>query len=790
MPPVQGKPLAPIAYEQPSADLVALVDTEPTPIAIPGPHDIAAVAHFPTMVPLVDLAERELKLAGHRFNPATHDQTRAPHFVRVDFLDTASGCSAPIEGLPRAARIRHPAWSPDGSRLAMAVTAGKGVELWTADVATATAVRAGAILLNAILPQKPFEWLPDSRTLVVRAVPPDLPPPPSSAAGPIVQESSGRAAAARTYRDLLRDAHDADLFEHAMQCVVMTVTIDGGAAALCARDATVRAEPSPDGRYVLVETLLRPYSLSVPEGCFARRIDVRAIGGAFVRTIAEVPAADAVAPVFDAVPAGPRAFGWRADAVATLFWIEAADGGDPRRAADVRDSLYALAAPFDAVPAELLALSGRFAGVNWGDDDCALVYESWWKTRRMRTWRIRPAAPAPPEPVAERSMEDRYGDPGWPMLRYDARGRRVLRRAGGDAVYLHGAGASRSGEAPFINRLDLGTRATTPVWRSQGAGFETPIDFIRDGVLLTRAESPLEPPNYFVRDLGVSARSALTRFTNPAPQLAACPRELLRYTRHDGIELHATLSTPPGWDAAHDGPLPVIVWAYAHEFKSSDAAGQVTATPSRFLRPHPLSMLPWLLRGFAVLDAPSLPIVGAGEREPNDTYVEQLVASAHAAVDAVVARGAGDRRRFVIGGHSYGAFSAANLLAHSDLFCAGIALSGAYNRTLTPFGFQAEERTFWQAPQTYIAMSPFALADRITAPLLLVHGMEDENSGTSPAQSEQLFHAIKGHGGTARLVLLPHEGHVYRARESLLHVMWEVEQWLEKYARPSPRSIV
>jgi len=170
--------------------------------------------------------------------------------------------------------------------------------------------------------------------------------------------------------------------------------------------------------------------------------------------------------------------------------------------------------------------------------------------------------------------------------------------------------------------------------------------------------------------------------------------------------------------------------------------------------------------------------------EPNDTFVEQLVSSAEAAVNAVVERGVVDPEKIAVGGHSYGGFMTAHLLAHTKLFKAGLARSGAYNRTLTPFGFQGEERTFWEATPTYIRLSPFAHAKKIAEnkrPLLLIHGENDENSGTHPMQSERLYNAVKGMGGIIRLVKLPFERHGYRARQSIMHALYEQDMWLQTY---------
>jgi dipeptidyl aminopeptidase/acylaminoacyl peptidase len=354
-------------------------------------------------------------------------------------------------------------------------------------------------------------------------------------------------------------------------------------------------------------------------------------------------------------------------------------------------------------------------------------------------------------------------------------------------VFLTAEGASPEGSRPFVDALDLTSGKKTRLFHSEGPVYEYPLAFlsVASRTLLTRRESTEEPPNYFARDLKTNEVRALTSFPHPYPGLVGATRELVRYQRPDGVALTATLHLPPGYSPS-SGSLPLIVWAYPREYKSADAAAQVRESPYRFSRVSWGSPLYWLTQGYAIMDDAAMPIVGEGDEEPNDTYVEQLVASAKAAVDEAARRGVADPDRAAIGGHSYGAFMTANLLAHSDVFRAGIARSGAYNRTLTPFGFQSEERTFWEAPETYFTMSPFMHADQIDEPILLVHGEADNNSGTFPIQSQRLFHALKGHGARARLVLLPHESHGYRGRESVLHTLWETNEWLERYVKNAP----
>ena len=782
-------------YQVPPPELAELADAPLPPSYIAGPTgEWSALAQVPTLLTIADLAQPELQLAGFRFNPENREQTRAAYYRSITLLRLMDGEQRPVAGLPSPLRARNLAWSPDGARIAFTHATASALELWTVDVAAARAARLGSVALNAVYPASPFEWLPDSRSLIVRAVPRDAgnaPAPPRVPAGPVIQQNLGRRTPARTYQDLLATPHDADVFEHYLRSDIVEISLDGSARAIAQNDLFIRAEPSPDGRYILTATQRRPFSFVVPAFRFPRVVEVWDRSGRKVHEIADLPLADAIPTDFDAAAVGRRDVEWRADAPATLSWIEALDEGNPRREVAERDRIFLLSAPFDAQPQTLATLGFRADAIYWGGDDLALIEESWWKTRRTRLWRVRPGtASSRPELVFDRSSEDRYADPGTPVLRTTPQGTRVLRRAGNrETIFLFGDGASAEGDRPFVDALDLRTKKAARLWRSSAPHYEIPLHLLDERRLVTRWEGVSEAPNFRIHDLRAKRARTLTNFPHPFPQLAGVKKELIRYKRADGLDLTATLYLPPGYDPARDGRLPVLMWAYPQEYKSAAAASQVTDSPYRFVRPSALSPLPWLVRGYAIVDDPAIPIIGEGSAEPNDTYVEQLVAGATAAIDEVVRRGVADRDRIGVGGHSYGAFMTANLLAHSDLFRAGIARSGAYNRTLTPFSFQAEERTFWEAPETYMRMSPFTHAQKINEPILLIHGIDDNNTGTFPIQSERLYQAMKGLGGTVRLVMLPYESHGYRARESVLHTMWEQDRWLETYVKNAkPRA--
>jgi dipeptidyl aminopeptidase/acylaminoacyl peptidase len=490
----------------------------------------------------------------------------------------------------------------------------------------------------------------------------------------------------------------------------------------------------------------------------------------------------------DAVRKGPRQYTWRSDAPATMTWVQPIEG----RRNSLGDQLLALNAPFDGEPQTLARVDLRLQTVYWGRDDVALLEEASRKTRRTTMWRIFPGDPSrSPVKLTDRSSEDRYADPGTPVTESDARGGRVLNFSpDGKFIYLDGKGASPDGERPFIDRYDLEARESKRLHRSEAPYYDKPIALFDTGSalkLLMQRESVSEAPNIYLRDLATGTMLPVTRFATPKNPIASVTKEVIRYKRKDGVELSGTLYLPAGYKK-EDGPLPLVMWAYPREFRSAEAAGQVASSPFRYVRPSFSGPLPFLTLGYAVLDNPVMPIIGENGKEPNDTYLPQLIASAEAAIDEVVRRGVADRGKIAVGGHSYGAFMVANLLAHTKLFAAGIAESGAYNRTLTPFGFQAEDRNFWKARDAYSQMSPFIYADQIKTPILVIHGDADSNSGTFPMQSERLFQAIRGLGGTARLVMLPYEEHSYRGRESVLHRLWESQRWLDKYVKNGGKS--
>ncbi len=775
-----------LTYQQPPSPIADILDTKPVPTTSLSPDDtVLALFDRSNLPSIAELAEPQLRLAGYRINPRNNGpaNSRLTWLTGISVQPVEGGTARPV-ALPTGARFTSPSWSPDGKSIAFLMDQPTGMALWVADVATARAREVFGARVNAATGSG-FGWLPDSSGLVVQAVPegrgaaPDVTVAPS---GPILAETGGRAAPVRTYQDLLSDPGDEALFDHYFTAQTTIVPLSGAPRVVGQPAIILGSSVSPDGRFMLRTVAKRPFSYVVPANLFPADVVITDMTGAVVHTVADLPLRDNIPPPFDAVATGPRASQWRADAPSTLVWVEAQDGGDPRTPAEVRDRVLMLEAPFTGTPTTLIDLKERYAGITWGRNDVALVNTRWFNTRHETRSVVDPSNPGAGRVIVDRNYQDRYNDPGSPVLKTNATGRPVIQfTADGSKMFVDGDGATREGEYPFLGTLDLATGQTERLWQSASGDYETVLGVLdADGRrLLTRRESRIDPPNLQIRTVGGDV-APLTTFPDPAPQLAGVSKQLITYTRDDGVQLSGTLYLPAGYDKDRDGPLPLLMWAYPAEFTDAAVAGQVVDTANRFTRPGGSSHLFLLTQGYAVLDNPSMPIVGQDGAEPNDTYIQQLSASAQAAIDAVVGMGVADRSRIAVGGHSYGAFMTANLLAHTDLFKTGIARSGAYNRTLTPFGFQAEQRTYWEATETYNAMSPFTYADRIKEPILLIHGEADDNSGTFPVQSERFYAALKGQGATVRYVVLPLEAHGYRARESVGHTLWEMTRWLDQ----------
>ncbi|MFB6457637.1 alpha/beta hydrolase family protein [Chitinophaga sp. Hz27] len=776
-----------LKYQTPPQSILELAMATPSPtVDFSGKGDIMLIMDRSSYPTIEELSQPEYRLAGSRINPANFSLSRSPYVTAIKIKQIASKKEFAVTGLPANARISNITWSPAQKSIAFLVSDNNSVTLWQADVNTGVAKQVSARKLNSI-EGNAYAWL-DENKFLLSAVPATIgkaPLQPQTPEGPTVQQTSGKAAPAATFQDMLKNPFDEQLFDYYFQSEL--VITDGNKEEVISKPGIFASvQPSPDKQYLLVEERHRPYSYLVGEDRFPTNTEIWKLTGEKVKVLSNKPLDESRPKGFDATSNFPRRFGWRADAAATITWVKALDGGDPKKSVPFRDALNSLEAPFSAEPVVLVQTPERFANVTWANNQLALITEMNSSQQRVKVSKIDPSHPGQaPVLVIDRSENDRYNDPGTPVLVKNQYNKSVLYVTPAGDILMRAAGASPEGDRPFLSRYNINTKKQDILWRSQAPYYEQVEDVIDPAklVVVTARESVSSPVNYYLQDLKKKSTVALTAFPHPQPQLLGVQKELLKYKRKDGVDLTAMLYLPKGYDPKKDGRLPVLMWAYPREYKSASDAAQVRGSAYKFTRVTYGSPIFWVTRGFAVMDATEMPIVGEGDKEPNDNFLDQLVMNAEAAINKISDMGVGDRNRIAVGGHSYGAFMTANLLAHTNLFKAGIARSGAYNRTLTPFGFQNEQRSYWQAPDVYYNMAPFSFADKLKTPILMIHGEADNNSGTFPIQSERFYNAIKGNGGTARLVFLPQESHGYAAKESILHMLWEMDEWLMKYVK-------
>jgi len=779
------------SYQQPPKPVMDALNAPPTPVVSVSPQGDYAVFMQPMRYPpIAEVAQPMLRLAGIRIDTTTNGMHLARNYVSFSMKRLSDGADIKLT-VPSPAKLSTPIWSPNGSQFVFTNTSAHGIELWVGLSATGQTHRIDGVTINGVLtgngvlagggaPPEPAQWMGDNHTLLVRLVPAGRGGVPADTVipkGPHVQESLGNSGPAPTFEDLLSTPHDEELFDYYATAQLAYLDTAAGKLTLLGKPGIFTGvQPSPDNKHLLVGHLHRPYSYQLPSGAFPQEVEVWDRGGAVEYKVASLPLAEHIP--LAGVRTGPRFVEWLPEKVATLTWVEALDGGNPKETVKNRDKILALASPFREEPREIFKTKERFRGLQPLAAGKALVEDFERVKRVVRTFEIdldKPETEA--RLLFSRNERDAYHDPGTPVIKTTPDGRRTVLQSG-EEIYLSGLGASPAGDKPFVDRFNLATGTSVRLFQSS-SGFESIVAVLDDGGtrLLTRRESPTDPPNYFIR-AGADLK-ALTHFSNPMPQTAGIKKQLVTYKRADGVPLSFTLYLPATYKSGTR--LPAVLWAYPYEFSDTDTAGQVTgheADSFPELNYHQLVVL----QGYALLDNAAMPIVGDADTV-NNTYVEQLQMDAQAAIDMAVEMGVVDRDRIGVFGHSYGAFMTANLLAHTKLFHAAVAESGAYNRTLTPFGFQAERRTFWEAPDVYTKMSPFWYADKIKTPVLLIHGEADDNTGTFPIQSERLYAAIRGNGGTVRLVMLPSEAHGYRGKESMEHVLFEELTWFDKYLK-------
>jgi len=796
-------------YNQPPQYILDVMraPSPPRPVVSPT-HDSILLVSWQEYPSIARVATPFLRLAGVRVEPANHSRHDTPGGYGItpcarnfDLVRVSDSKQLHV-ALPPAACPSGPSWSADGKHFAFINISPESVELWIGDATTAQAHRVPGIRINPMLNDE-LQWMPDQKTLLVKLVPANLGAPPratSAPIGPSIQESEGEKGQSSTYetRDTLTNKHDEDLFDYYASTQLALVNVATGAVTPLGKPANYESlGPAPDGKHILVTTIHKPYSYVTTYERFPKEVeawDVSQPAHISVHTIASLPLADRV-PIHG-VPTGPRDFTWRPTDPATLIWAEALDGGDWNVEVPNRDKLMLSKSPFSGPPAEIARTVQRYAGYDWSEKpNAALLSEYDHNKHWKKTFIVNVDDPQQkPRLLWDLSTDELYKDPGNPVFRQLANGVWVVRQDG-DSIYLRGDGASPDGDRPFLDRLNLSNLQYERLFRCDKTSYERFLAFTGADAetFLTWRQSPTDPPNAFKHTLGKSVEApsgealfssnsaAVTHTPDPSPAVRAIKKRLVKYKRADGLDLSFTLYTPP--DYKEGTRVPTILYAYPLDYADPTTAGEVSGSQETFTHLSQYQFL--LLAGYAIIDEASFPIIG-DPKKAYDTYLDQLVADAKAAVDEAVRLGVADPDRIGVTGHSHGALMTVNLVAHSDLFRAGVATSGSYNKTLTPFGFQNERRSVWEAPDVYVKVSPFFSAAQIKTPILLMHGAEDANPGTIPLQSTKLYEAIRGNGGITRLVLLPHEPHWYTARESNEQEVYEMLRWFDKYVKNAP----
>ncbi len=779
-----------VTYQKPSKEILALADFERAPsVSMDTKKEYMLMSFRNTYKTLDDLNQDEMRLGGLRINPITNISSSVTYINNLKIRKISGTTEMQVSGLPENPKITNISWSPNEKKIAFTNTTTSGVELWVIDVLTATAKKITSDNLNANL-GSPYNWMKDNETFLIKVLPKNRPilidAKKELPKGPTISVSDGSVSQNRTYPDLLKNKVDEQNFETMVTSELYKVTISGKTELFKSAAIYAGENFSPDGNYLMLTTIQKPFSYIVPLSRFPQKTIVYDINGKEIKMVNEVPLTEVMPKGFSSVRKGKRNMGWRADKPATLIYVVALDEGDQSKKVDFRDELFLWNAPFTTEATSMTKIQQRFDGIIWANNNMAMVSDSWYDTRNTKTYVINPSdSNQTPKVIFDRNSQDIYSDPGNFETKKNEYNRNVL-AIENDNAYLIGDGHTKEGQFPFISEFNLKTLQSKRIYTSKLNDKKEDLYSIEDfkkGDVLVMIQSKNEYPNYYFRNIKSNKLTPITSFKNPFESIKNVYKEVIKYKRKDGVDLSGTLYLPSGYDRSKKEKLPLLIWAYPAEFKDKNSAGQSDKNPNEFTFPSYGSFVYWVTKGYAVLDDASFPIIGEGTSEPNDTFITQLVDDAEAAINAVDNLGYINRKKVAVGGHSYGAFMTANLLSHSNLFACGIARSGAYNRTLTPFGFQNEQRNYWDVPAIYNEMSPFMNADKMKTPLLLVHGDADNNPGTFTLQSERYFQALKNLGAPVRLVLLPKEAHGYAAKENILHLLWEEDQFLEKYLK-------
>ncbi|NQV19258.1 MAG: S9 family peptidase [Armatimonadetes bacterium] len=731
---------------------------------------------------LENISQPFVELAGEKISIKLNAPIKTYPDTSLTIHNFETGEKIPVK-LPKNIKIRNRKLSFDHSKLALSLETENGIKLLIIDVETGTFKPIENLFINDVFGDGGFQWLSDNKTLLINSIPKnrgEIPPKPKIPLSPIIEETIGKISQTRTYQNLLKNKYDEELFDYYFTSQLVLIDVSNLEITEIGKSGIYsEVEIAPNNQFVFISQIQRPYSYELPYYRFPKKFQVWKMDGEVIKAIYDRPLQDQI-PI-GGTYIGPRSFRWQPLKDAALVWVEALDEGNPKKEVDFRDKILRLDL-FSGKSAEVIfKTEHRFFDIDWSEDCDELIFSEYDRDKLWRRKWLFKIGDKNPRLIFDLSIRDRYNSPGDLVKKTTINGKQVFIKKDNNVYFINNSGATPAGNFPYLAKFNLDSKEKEILFRSRENFFERIYGFIGDGFnkIAIKSENQTTPPNFFFVNLDSKEREEISNYPHPYPDLTIT-KELIFYERNDGVPLTGILYLPANHQ--REERLPLVINAYPEEYADKSTAGQVKTSAERFMTFSGSSVRFFVLEGYAVLMRASIPIIGDPETV-NETFIEQTVNSVKAAIDYLDERGIIDPQQVGIVGHSYGAFMVANVLAHSDLCVAGIGKTGAYNRTLTPFGFQSERRTFWEAKDFYMKVSPFMFAEKIKEPLLLIHGEDDPNSGTFPMQSKRMYQALKGNGATAKLVILPFEGHGYSAKESNLHVLAEMMDWFDKYVK-------
>ena len=769
----------------------------------------------------------------HKANRARVLTTRGSSGLAI--IDATTGQSRTLE-TPRGASISNPQWSPDGSKLAYIANFEDASRVYVADLATGKSRQVSPRPLLATLVTS-VDWTADGSQVIAVLIPDGRkaePQRPAIETGPLVRLTDEKKEKTRTFASLLRDPFEKELMEYYVTGQLATINASNGSIRKIGAPAMISAvDASPDGKYFHVTLMRKPFSYIVQYNSFGTSEQIWDGDGKMLAELVNRPLREATSDDdagFGGQGAGqndpnPRNVGWMPNG-AGLYYLQqdpapprgaaAADSteGGAQRGPRRKDRLYQWSPPFDAGSKKVLLESdNRMSGILFTDDAKAVfvaenptgtghVYAHYFDEpgKNYTIWRVRGlnasvggggggfGGGGGGRGGTGADSVTFYQNPGTIMAKRGRAGGNVaLVSTDGRFAYLQGTRYFKTWQdsAPrgFVDKVEIKSGQKSRVFEGRTDMYETVTAALDDDFskFVVARESPTQVSDAYLRDGASGNYTKLTNNKDYTPEFTAAIRKRIPVMRADGYRFIVNLTLPQ--DYKPGTRLPAMFWFYPYEF--TDQAGYDrtlrTNNINQFPNAGPRTIEYLVTQGYAVANFDP-PIFGANGRM-NDNYVSDLVGNLTAVIDELDKQGFIDRSRLGLGGHSYGAFSTVNAMVNTPYFKAGIAGDGMYNRSLTPNGFQSERRDFWEAQKTYLDMSPFFKADKLTGALLMYHSIEDQNVGTAPISSERMMHALQGLGKVASLYMYPYEDHGPAAKETLLDQWARWTAWLDVYVK-------